>query len=534
MNFTDTLLTATQNLLTRKWRTVLNLIGVVVACTMLIMTLAGTRGVADGIQSMISALDGVSRFVVRPGWNINNEPPPEAYQVEGEMSDARRERIQERLKNAWLSEFGEYDRLTRQIVDELAQIDHIVELIPNFNLGCEVNVEGSSVQNLDGLPARTSSVSVADKSLERDIVAGRRLDHNDLDGVIVDEVFAYRLGFRSDKELDSMIGKTLTMHFENTGLRDDSFYFLRALGDSAGADFAEQAQLLTAIRALVDDIDNTKLTKEQKKKIRAAFKNFSSTPNGTRGTDQSDTSQASSKQRFMTRKLVVRGVIREAKREGIENLLRLARGHSTSAILIHPGLADEISEELKRNRVSRAIGTASSIDHLEDVVTAIKAEGYEVSSVANTIGRINKHINRILIGLSVLAGIILLVAAMTISNTLTISVIERTPEFGVMKAMGARDHDILAMMLCEGAVTGIIGAAIATLVSLGLANVISYFVRDYVEGQIGSVFSADIFKFSVMDGLTALTIGCIVCTLASVLPAMRAARLDPIVAMRRK
>ena len=531
MKLSDTFLTSTQNLFARKWRTALNLLGVIVACTMLIMTLAGTRGVADGIHRMIEALDGASRFVVRPNWKTTNEPPPEAYEVKGDMPETRRMRMEERLKDDWLSKNGIVERMTPDVVDELASIDHVVELVPSFYLSCEFLLGGHGSEEM--LPGNATPVAVSDESIAQDIVVGNRLLPGDTDGAIIDELFAYMLGFSSDQELDELVGQKITMRFENTGLRDDSFQFLRAMGENAGGDMAEKAQLLVAVQKLVGDLDSTELTASQKEKIRKAFGQLSG--NGKSAESRSvNENPAQSNARFLSKELVIKGVIQESRREGIEGLLRLARGHSTSAILIHPQMASEIRTTLKRNRISRATGTADNIENLEAVVDEIVSRGFIVNSIAHMIGRINRHINRILIALSILAGIILLVAALTISNTLTISVIERTPEFGIMKAMGARDRDILSMMLCEGAMTGIIGAVIATFVSFGLASVIGYFVREYVESQIGDIFAGEIFRFTFWDVVLAGLIGCTVCTLASVLPALRAARLDPIVAMRRK
>lgn len=531
MKLSDTLLTSTQNLLARKWRTALNLLGVVVACTMLIMTFAGTRGVAFGIDNMIAALDGVSRFVIRPDWSNTTEPPPEVYEVVGQMSDARRERIKERLKQIWLAEFGEVKMMSPEVIDELAQIEHVKELVANFSLQCDITIlDPQREDETPKLPGRATAILVLDDSVDRDIVAGRRLQPDDVDRVIVDEVFAYRMGYCSDDEIQDLIGKPLLLEFENGSLRDSSYYLLNLLGNNAGADISEKAQLLTAITELVSNLDQMPLTQQQKDQLRAAFGKLA-----LQGRIQNDVGSSQDKsRRFLSKQLTVQGVIREARREGIENMLRLAQGHSTSEILVHPKWAEQIRSQLNRKRISRAIGTVDGIEHLEDVVQQIESRGYNVNSVASTIGRINKHINRILIGMSILAGMILLVAALTISNTLTISVMERTPEFGIMKAMGARDRDVLSMMLCEGAMTGVVGAIVATLASYALAGVIGYFVRDYVESQIRGDFSEKIFHFATLDILIAVAIGCVVCTLASIMPAFRAAKLDPIVAMRRK
>ena len=89
-------------------------------------------------------------------------------------------------------------------------------------------------------------------------------------------------------------------------------------------------------------------------------------------------------------------------------------------------------------------------------------------------------------------------------------------------------------MLVEGAMIGVIGALIAAFVSFLLSFAIDFIVRNYIEEKIGVSFADDIFQFSARDVLFAFAIGFLVCTIASVIPAIRAARLDPVVAMRRK
>jgi putative ABC transport system permease protein len=115
-----------------------------------------------------------------------------------------------------------------------------------------------------------------------------------------------------------------------------------------------------------------------------------------------------------------------------------------------------------------------------------------------------------------------------------ISVLERTPEFGIMKSLGAKDSHVMTLMLCEGTLTGLLGAAFALLLSGGLSWIISLSVRRYIENRIGQQYGADIFVYSPLDIAMVLAVGSLVCAVASFLPAWRAARVDPIVAMQQK
>ena len=128
---------------------------------------------------------------------------------------------------------------------------------------------------------------------------------------------------------------------------------------------------------------------------------------------------------------------------------------------------------------------------------------------------------------------ILLTAAIGISNTLIISVMERTPEFGIMKSLGARDRSLVILMMIEGTVLGLLGAIAATVLSFGLSWIAQIGLRMYLEGEVGGEVNGSLFHFSPLSILVMSAIAVVVCVTASIIPAVRAARLDPVVAMRR-
>jgi hypothetical protein len=123
-------------------------------------------------------------------------------------------------------------------------------------------------------------------------------------------------------------------------------------------------------------------------------------------------------------------------------------------------------------------------------------------------------------GVTFLAAMTLLVAAFGIVNTMYTSVLDRTREIGVFKALGARAQDVTLMFIAEsgliGAGGGILGAAAAGILA-GLGN---------------RVAGSHVFRVDVKVGLTVVLLAIGLSLLSGILPALRAARLDPMRALR--
>ena len=118
-----------------------------------------------------------------------------------------------------------------------------------------------------------------------------------------------------------------------------------------------------------------------------------------------------------------------------------------------------------------------------------------------------------------LVGISLVVGAVVIMNIMLVAVTERTREIGLRKALGARRRDILVQFLIEAGTLSGLGGAIGILLGLGLAAIVSAM----------SPLPASVAPWSI--GL-AIFLGVGVGLAAGVYPSTRAARLDPIVALR--
>ena len=120
-----------------------------------------------------------------------------------------------------------------------------------------------------------------------------------------------------------------------------------------------------------------------------------------------------------------------------------------------------------------------------------------------------------------LPAIGLVVGAMVIMNIMLVAVAERTREIGIRKALGAKRRDILSQFLVESATLSVVGAAIGIGLGIGLAKIIAAV----------SPLPASVALWSI---LLALGVGAGVGIVAGMYPASRAARLDPITALRQE
>jgi putative ABC transport system permease protein len=120
-----------------------------------------------------------------------------------------------------------------------------------------------------------------------------------------------------------------------------------------------------------------------------------------------------------------------------------------------------------------------------------------------------------------LPAIGLVVGAMVIMNIMLVAVAERTREIGIRKALGAKRRDILSQFLVESATLSVFGAAIGIGLGIALAQVIAAV----------SPLPASVAPWSIV---LALAVGAGVGIAAGMYPASRAARLDPIAALRQE
>jgi len=133
--------------------------------------------------------------------------------------------------------------------------------------------------------------------------------------------------------------------------------------------------------------------------------------------------------------------------------------------------------------------------------------------------------------LGLLGGISLLVASFGIANTMIMSILERTREIGIMKAIGAEDREIRLIFFVEAAVIGFVGGVVGVLLAWGIDGVANRLAYRFILKPQGASF-IDFFDLPPYLWLGAILFALIVSILAALYPASRAARIDPVRALR--
>ncbi len=133
--------------------------------------------------------------------------------------------------------------------------------------------------------------------------------------------------------------------------------------------------------------------------------------------------------------------------------------------------------------------------------------------------------------LGLLGGISLLVASFGIANTMIMSILERTREIGIMKAIGAEDREIKLIFFVEAAVIGITGGVIGVLLAWGIDALANRLAYRFILKPQGASF-IDFFDLPPYLWIGAILFALIVSIAAALYPASRAARIDPVRALR--
>ena len=165
---------------------------------------------------------------------------------------------------------------------------------------------------------------------------------------------------------------------------------------------------------------------------------------------------------------------------------------------------------------------------LEDALQELlhSDSGYMVTSLSEMLDTMTSMVNMVVTILTAIAAISLLVGGIGIMNIMMVSVTERTREIGIRKALGAQESTILGLFVTEAAATsalgGVLGIGLGYLLSAAANRILPMVLTDMaltVSPSLGSVVVA--FSISVGIGV-----------LFGYLPARRAARLNPIEALR--
>jgi len=152
-------------------------------------------------------------------------------------------------------------------------------------------------------------------------------------------------------------------------------------------------------------------------------------------------------------------------------------------------------------------------------------ENFEIFTPEQILGQLNTILGVVQFILGGIAAIALLVGGIGIMNSMFTAVLERTREIGVMKAVGARNSDVLNIFLVESGLIGAFGGLIGVIIGFSIAKMVEIGAR--LAG-----FGLLTVRFDVTTALFALAFAFGLGMLSGLVPAYRAAKLKPVDALR--
>jgi len=161
-------------------------------------------------------------------------------------------------------------------------------------------------------------------------------------------------------------------------------------------------------------------------------------------------------------------------------------------------------------------------DRLEDERDEEDFTVMTAAQLSETVGGILSAVSAVLIGIGAIS---LIVGGVGIMNTMYTSVVERTREIGIYKALGAENNTILMLFLVESGLIGLIGGLIGIVLGFGMAKVVEVIGREMGVGLLHAWISWELTAFALFFSFS---IG----VLAGFLPSRSASQMDPVDALR--
>jgi putative ABC transport system permease protein len=152
-------------------------------------------------------------------------------------------------------------------------------------------------------------------------------------------------------------------------------------------------------------------------------------------------------------------------------------------------------------------------------------QDFYVNSDKETIENTRKLINGLTVFLAFIAGISLLVGSTGIANTMFTSVLEKTKEIGIMKAIGAKNRDIMLIFLCNSAMISLVGGIIGIVIGTAAVQAVLFFLSIKMNVPFE-------FALSLKATFVSTFISIIVGLIAGIVPAKNASELKPVDALR--
>lgn len=180
-------------------------------------------------------------------------------------------------------------------------------------------------------------------------------------------------------------------------------------------------------------------------------------------------------------------------------------------------------------RIQVRVKDSNSLTPVQDEIIA---KGFTVTALSKTVDQANKIFQGIQGVLAVFGSIALTVSAIGMFNTMTVTLLERTAEIGVMRTIGASSLDIVILFVAEAVIVGLLGGIVGILMGAGIGM-----IANGLLGAVASKFGGEavsLFRYPMAFLLFITAFSGIVGFITGLFPARRAAKINPLDAIRYK
>ncbi len=191
----------------------------------------------------------------------------------------------------------------------------------------------------------------------------------------------------------------------------------------------------------------------------------------------------------------------------------------------------------RKDGYSQAIVIVDDPQLLLNVEQQLLTDGFFAFSARSTLQQLNIIFAVIQAVFGGIGAIALIVAAIGIANTMVMSILERTREIGLMKAVGATNRDVMNVFIAEAGAIGLFGGMGGVLFGIGAAKVIDLIAQAYINAQLASAGSTvsepvSIAVIPVWLPVFAILFSLLVGLASGIYPALRAVQLNPVTALK--
>ncbi|MDQ5950962.1 MAG: hypothetical protein QG639_239, partial [Patescibacteria group bacterium] len=173
---------------------------------------------------------------------------------------------------------------------------------------------------------------------------------------------------------------------------------------------------------------------------------------------------------------------------------------------------------------------AKNPNALPDIRQSIESMGYKTASVVDTVGKINSLFDTIRVVLTLLGLVALGVAALGMFNTLTVSLLEKTREVGLMKAIGMKSNEVQRLFLAESIIMGLSGGIFGLLFSATAGYILSILLSTLsLSKGLGFI---NVVDTPLLLALSIVGVSFLVGVLTGLYPSHRATKISALNALR--